>query len=136
MNAIALIKRHEGLRLKPYRCKAGRLTIGYGRNLDDNGISEQEATMMLMNDLTACIDDLQTLIPPDDSDKGLTLGRVRALLDMRFNLGAKGIRGFKRMWKWIYRGDWDNAAAEALDSDAARDLPKRYKAIADMLRKG
>ena len=26
--------RHEGLRLKPYRCTAGKLTIGYGRNLD------------------------------------------------------------------------------------------------------
>jgi len=26
--------RHEGLRLKPYRCSAGRLTIGIGRNLD------------------------------------------------------------------------------------------------------
>lgn len=26
--------RHEGLRLKPYRCTAGKLTIGVGRNLD------------------------------------------------------------------------------------------------------
>ena len=25
-----LIKRHEGLRLKPYRCSADKLTIGYG----------------------------------------------------------------------------------------------------------
>ena len=25
----------EGLRLKPYRCPAGKLTIGVGRNLDD-----------------------------------------------------------------------------------------------------
>jgi len=26
--------RHEGLRLKAYRCTTGKLTIGYGRNLD------------------------------------------------------------------------------------------------------
>ena len=26
--------RHEGLRLKPYRCTAGKLTIGIGRNLE------------------------------------------------------------------------------------------------------
>jgi len=26
--------RHEGLRLKAYRCPAGKLTIGIGRNLD------------------------------------------------------------------------------------------------------
>ena len=35
MNRIkAQLVRHEGLRLKPYRCSAGRLTIGIGRNLD------------------------------------------------------------------------------------------------------
>jgi len=31
--------RDEALRLKPYRCTAGKLTIGVGRNLDDRGIS-------------------------------------------------------------------------------------------------
>ncbi len=27
--------RHEGLRLKPYRCTSGKLTIGVSRNLED-----------------------------------------------------------------------------------------------------
>ena len=36
--------RHEGLRLKPYRCTAGKLTIGIGRNLDDCGISKPKPT--------------------------------------------------------------------------------------------
>ena len=31
--------RHEGLRFKPYRCPAGKLTIGIGRNLNDRGES-------------------------------------------------------------------------------------------------
>jgi lysozyme len=36
MNRIkAQLVRHEGLRLKPYRCTAGKLTIGICRNLDD-----------------------------------------------------------------------------------------------------
>jgi lysozyme len=35
MNRIkAQLVRHEGLRLKPYRCTAGKLTIGIGRNLE------------------------------------------------------------------------------------------------------
>ena len=42
--------RHEGLRLKPYRCTAGKLTIGIGRNLDDCGISQKEAYALLDND--------------------------------------------------------------------------------------
>ena len=39
MNAIELIKYHEKYRRFPYRCTAGKLTIGYGWNLDDNGIT-------------------------------------------------------------------------------------------------
>ena len=33
-----LISLHEGLRLGVYRCPAGKLTIGFGRNLEDKGI--------------------------------------------------------------------------------------------------
>ena len=38
---------HEGLRLKPYRCTAGKLTIGVGRNLETKGLSEEEALFYL-----------------------------------------------------------------------------------------
>ena len=49
--AAAMIKRHEGLRLRLYECSAGKTTIGYGRNLDDNGISHSEAEYMLEADI-------------------------------------------------------------------------------------
>ena len=42
---------HEGLKLEPYQCTAGKLTIGVGRNLDDVGITKEEATYMLENDI-------------------------------------------------------------------------------------
>jgi lysozyme len=54
--ADQLIK-HEGLRLKPYHCPAGKHTIGVGRNLEDKGITEKEAVILLENDensLTQC----------------------------------------------------------------------------------
>ena len=55
MNRIkAQLVRHEGLRLKPYRCTAGKLTIGIGRNLDDRGISQKEAYAMLERDIQDC----------------------------------------------------------------------------------
>lgn len=50
----AQLVRHEGLRLKPYRCTAGKLTIGIGRNLDDRGISQKEAYAMLERDIFDC----------------------------------------------------------------------------------
>ena len=43
--------RDEGLRLKTYRCTAGKLTIGVGRNLDDCGITHAEAMALLANDI-------------------------------------------------------------------------------------
>jgi lysozyme len=55
--------RHEGLRLKPYRCTAGKLTIGIGRNLDDKGISQTEAYVLLDNDIQNCEKQLLDEIP-------------------------------------------------------------------------
>ena len=39
--------RHEGLRLEPYTCTAGKLTLGVGRNIEDRGISKETAMQML-----------------------------------------------------------------------------------------
>ena len=47
----ALLRRHEGVRLKPYRDTVGKLTIGVGRNLDDVGITPDEATVLLRTDI-------------------------------------------------------------------------------------
>ncbi len=46
--------RHERLKLKPYRCPAGMLTIGVGRNLDDRGITQKEAFQKLYDSQTPC----------------------------------------------------------------------------------
>ena len=72
--------RHEGLRLKPYRCTAGKLTIGIGRNLDDCGISQSEAYIMLINDIMNCEKQLQAKIP--DIYNGLDEVRKSMLLNM------------------------------------------------------
>ena len=40
--AIERLIVHEGLRLKPYKCPAGYLTIGVGRNVETNPITEEE----------------------------------------------------------------------------------------------
>ena len=50
-NLIEQLKRHEGKRLFPYHCTANKLTIAYGRNLDDVGVTEEEAELMLVNDV-------------------------------------------------------------------------------------
>jgi len=52
MNRIkAQLVRHKGLRLQPYLFTAGKLTIGIGYNLDDQGISQKEVYAMLKMDI-------------------------------------------------------------------------------------
>ena len=50
-----------GPELFPYRDTVGVLTIAYGRNLDDTGISLDEADLMLDNDIAAVLKDAATL---------------------------------------------------------------------------
>ena len=111
--ALSQIKKHEGLRLKPYRCTAGKLTIGYGRNLDDVGISDIEAGQLLKNDLHICAADLLTIFPGFIE---FAISKQIALIDMRFNLGPNRFRGFKKMIAAIKQDDWPKAAIEAMDS--------------------
>lgn len=46
-----MLIRHDGLRLKPYRDTRNKLTIGVGRNLDDVGITREEALMLPNNEI-------------------------------------------------------------------------------------
>ena len=84
---------HEGLRLKPYRCTAGKLTIGVGRNLEDKGISHDEAMILLRNDIAEVTAQLEQF----DWFRALGPVRRKVLIDMCFNLGMAGLLGFQKM---------------------------------------
>jgi len=110
--------RHEGLRLQPYRCTAGKLTIGIGRNLDNCGISQSEAYIMLINDIMNCEKQLQSEIP--DIYNQLDEVRKSVLLNMCFNLGISGLLGFKNTLTFVKAGDWEQAANGMLASKWAK----------------
>lgn len=129
----ALITRHESYRRTPYRCSAGKLTIGIGRNLDDVGIDLEEARYLLDRDIHRAEMDLCTF-PWFES---LTRVRRDALIDMRFQLGPTRFRGFRKMLAALSAGQFGVAADEALDSKYARfDSPQRAATVAAMLRTG
>ncbi|RMH50503.1 MAG: lysozyme [Zetaproteobacteria bacterium] len=128
----ALLIRHEGMRLKPYRDSVGKLTIGVGRNLDDVGLREEEARFLLENDLRAVIAELQPL----PWFAALDPPRKHAIIDMGFNLGLPRLLGFRRMIAAIERGDWPAAADEMLDSRWARQVGRRAEELARTMRTG
>lgn len=128
---MADLKRDEGLRLKPYRDSVGKLTIGYGRNLDDNGITEDEAGMLLDFDVTVVTTELDRVLP---WWRAMPLPARRGLANMCFNLGLPRLRGFVKMLAALRSGDWYAAADEALDSRWARQVGARADRIARLYR--
>jgi lysozyme len=123
---------HEGLKLKPYTDTQGVLTIGVGRNLDDRGITEDEAMYLLAGDIDEIIARLEV------HSWYLALGPVRrkVIIDMAFNLGVGGLTGFKRMIEALERADYDAAADEMVDSAWYRQVGERGRRLERMMRTG
>lgn len=127
-----MLIRHEGLRLKPYRCTAGKLTIGIGRNLDDNGITEAEARMMLNYDIEVS---RSKLLRYKWFNK-LNNPRQDAIINMVFNLGMPRFLGFKRTIGYLKLEDYENAAIEMMDSKWANQVGDRATELAAIILTG
>ena len=125
------LKRDEGLRLELYRCSAGKLTVGWGRNLSDNGITLREAEILLENDIARAIADLNRALPWWHD---LPAPRQRGLVNQCFNLGLTRLLGFKKMLAALQIGDGGRAAEEALDSVWAGQVGERAQRIAVLYR--
>lgn len=141
------LKQHEGTakegkRHVPYRCSEGKLTIGFGRNLDANGIRDSEAELMLRNDIAEASEQLMQALPFTR-----TMDHVRrdVLINMVFNMGKheegrkKGklkILDFKGTLAYIKSGDYENASIEMLDSVWARQVGYRAKDLSEQMRTG
>ena len=123
---------HEGMRLKPYRCTAGKLTIGVGRNLDDKGISELEALYLLWGDMQEVMEALDG----HDWYRGLDPIRKKVIIDMAFNLGLGGLLQFKKMIAAIELSDYEEAAKQMLSSRWATQVGLRSMRLAEMMRTG
>ena len=125
------LKRDEGVRNYPYTDTEGILTIGVGRNLEDRGLSDDEIDVLLTNDLKWVIHDLDRNLP---WWRDMPSGKQRALANMAFNLGYPRLSGFRKMLAALEAGDWNGAAAEALDSRWARQVGDRAHRIATLMK--
>lgn len=125
--------RHEGLKLKTYRCTAGKLSIGVGRNLDDVGITEPEAFVLLENDIDAVSKDLTRNLPwwatLDDA-------RQEVLANMAFNMGIGTMLTFKNTLQAIKEGKYAEAAKMMLQSKWATQVGNRAKELAAQMETG
>tara|TARA_R100001086_G_scaffold71703_1_gene34421 strand:- start:36 stop:455 length:420 start_codon:yes stop_codon:yes gene_type:complete len=126
------IKEHEGFRQFPYPDSVGKLTIGYGFNLDDVGLYEDECEVILNMRLNR----LEAELIEFDWFRNQNEARQGALIDMAYNLGVGGLKGFRKMIRALREGDFQEAAVQALDSKWATQVGRRAHTIADIIEQG
>jgi len=121
-----------GPELFPYLDTVGKLTIGYGRNLDDRGISRAVAELLLTEDMDLAIADAKSLPYWD------TLSPVRQIVvsDMLFNLGLTKFRKFVNLNKALLIQDYSLAAHEMQDSKWYRQTTRRAKVLVEAMKTG
>lgn len=142
--ALALIKEAENFYPNEYYCPAGKLTQGYGRNLEVHPLSASEkaelvnglvsepiATQWALKELNQCENQLK------DNKVYQTLSDVRKaiMLDMAFNMGIKGLMDFKKMWAALAKQDFITAASEMKDSSWYRQTKTRAVRNVAMMEK-
>ena len=126
------LKIDEGFRECVYKCSAGKLTIGYGHNVEDNPIPEAFADQLLGYDIAGALAECERFDWFFDLDDV----RKRVIINMVFNLGFNGVRKFKKMIRAIEDGYWRQAASEMLDSRWAAQVGPRALRLAEMMREG
>lgn len=103
------IKRHEGTgpirngRYLPYRDSRNILTIGWGRNLEANGLREDEATLCLNNDVDDAIRECFAEFP---WFRGLDTVRQAVVTELVFNMGMPTMKQFVNTLRAIGEHDF------------------------------
>ena len=146
---LACLKRDEGCNLKRHLV-AGIPHIGMGINLtnplpdevlaylgvddkdDIENITQEQADWLAQRAINIAIGDTETIFA--ECWDNLSAVRQEVLVNLAFNLGQSRLRRFRKMVAAVLEGDYKTAAAEMLDSKAARQTGNRYKRLADTFR--
>ena len=130
---IEQLKIHEGFRSNVYTCSGGKKTVGYGRNLQDIGISEEEAEMLLKNDIYEATNQLLNAFPWMATFSDV---RISAMINFTFNVGIGTVRKFSNTIEYLKNEDWEAAADEMIDSKWAEQVGDRAIQITEQIRTG
>lgn len=122
----------ESEKLFPYRCSAGKLTIGVGRNLEDRGITLEESDFLLNTDVSVILEECGTL----DYWDALDPPRQLVVADMVFNLGFARFSRFVKFQAALRIGDYTLAAHEMMDSRWADQVGRRAVKLKQIMLSG
>lgn len=135
-DAMQMTKNFEGYSPHLYRCPAGYLTIGYGRNIEKRGISKEEAEFMFQNDYNNAIKDLKILAMENKIDlTNVPQDVLFALTDMMFNMGYNRLSKFKKLLYELKNGSYEGVAREMIDSAWYTQVGDRSKKLVEIVKK-
>lgn len=126
----------EGLRLSAYKDSQGYLTIGVGHLIDarkKGKLPLQIASALLDLDIEEALADVKQLAcyPKLDTDN-----RRRSLVNMRFQLGAAGLREFGTFLSFLEQGKYKEAGEDLKGTKWFKEVPARASRIIKMLVDG
>lgn len=130
--ATLLITNAEGWKDQVYDDPSGHPCIGYGFRLDQpHALSSTVGSIWLTYSLHDLVKGIAAKVP---KWREIPVGARAVLLDMAYQMGVQGLRGFKKMIRAINDRDYETAARELLDSNYALQTPERAHRNAKLLR--
>ncbi len=115
------LQNSEGFREQVYKCSEGKLTIGYGFNIEA-GMSEYCANALLEAQIRERTHKLKGHF---SFWSDLSEPRQAVLIAMSFQIGVEGLLKFKNTLGAIKDGDFKLASLHGLDSRWYRQTPER-----------
>lgn len=150
---LDMLRKDEGLKLKPYKCPAGKKTIGYGFNMEANKlpdfidhylvqhgfIATEMAEYLLDKKLTEVINSVKAALPADVW-KALTPRRREVVIMMAYNMGDGFLKEGKHHWPKfcaaLYSNNTEEVCKEMKDSAWYHQVGDRAVDLIAMYRKG
>ena len=143
---LAQLERHEGKRLTAYLCTAGALTVGIGHNCmawPVKGVSKvgdritpEQCQELFLSDVARFEGLLASNLPWTERLKECQPARYAVLVNMAFNLGIRGLLGFKTTLEHVRCGNYPQAAAAMLQSKWAGQVKGRAKELSKQMECG
>lgn len=122
-----------GKAICPLTLCRGHPTIGIGRALDVNGLSDDEINYLFNNDVAKILAAFDASIP---WWRSLEAPRQAVLIDMAFNMGIDGLMKWPNTLELVHNGDYAGAADAMRHSLWANQVKTRATKLADQMQSG
>lgn len=132
------IKEHEGYRSKVYLDTLSKRTVGFGHLCvedfweDGKEYDKEFLEEIFEKDFQNAVDHVEDICHEYDLD--ITPVATEVLIEMVYQLGATGVKKFKRMLEALQEQDYETASIEMLDSRWADQTPSRAEELSLIMK--